>query len=101
MSENRLKITLVRSVIGRPAKVKAWVAGLGLKRPHDTVLLADTPAIRGMLAKVPHMVSVDSGESRKGARAPKAARKTSAPKAPRARKSAASPKASKETGENA
>ena len=52
----KIQVKLVRSPIGRPALTKAQIAGLGLKRPNTTVLLPDTPQVRGMLAKVPHMV---------------------------------------------
>ncbi len=52
----KIQVKLVRSPIGRPALTKAQVAGLGLKRPNTTVILPDTPQVRGMLAKLPHMV---------------------------------------------
>ncbi len=56
MKKTKLKVTLFRSPIGEPAKIKANVAGLGLKRPNRSVTLPDTPQVRGMLAKVSHMV---------------------------------------------
>jgi large subunit ribosomal protein L30 len=64
----KLRVRLVKSPIGCPGKAKAWVAGLGLKRPNQEKVLADTPAVRGMLAKVPHMVEVTAVEEKKVAR---------------------------------
>ena len=54
-----LKVTLVRSVIGRPPDQRSTVATLGLRRMHQTVESADTPSNRGMLIKVRHLVVVD------------------------------------------
>ena len=53
-----LKITLVKSHIGRQAKHKAVLLGLGLTRINKTVTLKDTPEIRGMVKKVSHMLKV-------------------------------------------
>jgi large subunit ribosomal protein L30 len=55
---DKLSITLKRSTIGHPAKHKAVVRGLGLKRMHQTVLHLDTPQIRGMVNKVSHLLLV-------------------------------------------
>jgi len=55
----RLRVTLVRSGINRPERQKATLRGLGLKRPRSSVVLNDTPAIRGMIFKVQHLVRVD------------------------------------------
>jgi large subunit ribosomal protein L30 len=57
---SQLKITQVRSVIGRPADQKDTVRRLGLRRMHDTVLKEDRPDIRGMVAKVRHLVQVEA-----------------------------------------
>ena len=54
----KLQITLVRSTICTPKKHRAVVAGLGLKKLNQTVELADTPEIRGMIAKISHMLNV-------------------------------------------
>jgi large subunit ribosomal protein L30 len=51
-----LRITQVRSTIGRPADQRATVRSLGLKRIRHTVIQPNRPEIRGMLAKVPHLV---------------------------------------------
>jgi len=53
-----LKITLKKSAIGFDKKQKLVVRGLGLRRLHHTVQLPDTPATRGMILKVRHLVEV-------------------------------------------
>ena len=58
-----LRITLVRSTIGRPPRQRATVRALGLKRIRHTVEQPDRPEIRGMIRKVPHLVSVEEVES--------------------------------------
>lgn len=60
----KLKVTLVRSPIGRPQTQKATVHGLGLYRLNQTQTLEDTPSIRGMIQKVRHLVKIESGDSR-------------------------------------
>jgi large subunit ribosomal protein L30 len=55
----RLRLTQVRSVIDRPKDQKATVRALGLHRMHDTVVKDDRPEIRGMIAKVSHLVRVE------------------------------------------
>jgi len=55
----KLKVTLVRSGTNRPQKHKDTIKGLGLTRMHKTVVLNDTPAIRGMIRAVSHMVRVE------------------------------------------
>ncbi|MCY4537937.1 MAG: 50S ribosomal protein L30 [Chloroflexi bacterium] len=62
MSEQRgkmLKVTLVKSPIGYNSKQKATVKSLGLRRMGRTVLIADAPQFRGMIAKVSHLVTVE------------------------------------------
>jgi large subunit ribosomal protein L30 len=54
----RVKVTLRKSTIGFGKKQAAVVEGLGLRRLNHTVELADTPAIRGMIHKVRHLVEV-------------------------------------------
>jgi large subunit ribosomal protein L30 len=53
----KLKITLVKSFIGRPEVQRRILRGMGLGKVHRTVLLNDTPEIRGMIRKVDHLVS--------------------------------------------
>jgi large subunit ribosomal protein L30 len=54
-----LKVTLVRSPIGYPKPQKATVRALGLRRMNQTVEHADTPALRGMLAAVIHLIRIE------------------------------------------
>ena len=54
----RLKITLVRSTIGFNKTQAATVRGMGLRRLNHSVELPDTPATRGMILKVRHLVTV-------------------------------------------
>ena len=54
----RLKVTLVRSTIGFNETQAKTVEGMGLRRLRHTVQLPDTPAIRGMIHKVRHLVTV-------------------------------------------
>lgn len=55
----QLKVTLVRSHIGRPASLRAVLLGMGLNKTNKTVTLGDTPEVRGMIKKVAHMVKVE------------------------------------------
>ena len=55
----RLSVTLVRSKNGRLKSHKACVAGLGLRRMHQTVQVIDTPENRGMINKVHYLVKVE------------------------------------------
>lgn len=55
----RLRVTQVRSVIDRPKDQKDTVRRLGLHRIRDSVIKEDRPEIRGMLAKVRHLVRVE------------------------------------------
>ncbi|HEV3363467.1 MAG TPA: 50S ribosomal protein L30 [Acidimicrobiia bacterium] len=54
-----LKVTLVKSAIGSKPKARGTIRALGLRRINSTNVLPDRPEIRGMLAKVPHLVSVE------------------------------------------
>ncbi len=55
----QIKITLVKSVIGSPERQRRVVKALGLKKTNSSVIQEDTPVIRGMVAKVHHLVSVE------------------------------------------
>jgi len=55
----RLKITQIRSGIGNKENQRETLRSLGLKRVHDVVIKEDRPEIRGMVATVPHLVSVE------------------------------------------
>jgi len=53
----KLKVKLVRSGIGCTVRQRATLTGLGLMKPNQSRVLSDTPQIRGMLAKVQHLIS--------------------------------------------
>ncbi|HXV72175.1 MAG TPA: 50S ribosomal protein L30 [Acidimicrobiia bacterium] len=57
--EKTVRVTLRRSIIGEKPKTRATVEGLGLRKLHQTVEQVDTPSLRGMLAKVSHLVEVE------------------------------------------
>ena len=62
MAENKtksLKVTLVKSPIGYSTRQKGTVRALGLRRMGQTVEHSDTPAIRGMIDKVSHLIEVE------------------------------------------
>jgi large subunit ribosomal protein L30 len=54
-----LRITQIKSLIGRPEKQRATVKALGLKKIRDSVEQADSPVIRGMINKVSHLVKAE------------------------------------------
>lgn len=58
MSDNKgkIKVTLVRSPIGCLVKHRACVRGLGLKRMHQSVIVENTPAVRGMINRVDYLL---------------------------------------------
>jgi large subunit ribosomal protein L30 len=58
MPEAMIKIKLVRSPIGSPEKHKVIVRALGLKKMNQVVERPDTPSFRGMVAKIPHLLSI-------------------------------------------
>ncbi len=59
MTGKKLKVTLIRSKYGRDHKQFGCVNGLGLRRINHSVELEDTPAVRGMISKVIHLVQVE------------------------------------------
>ncbi len=54
-----LKITQVKSAIGYKEKAKRTLVALGLRRMHQTVVLPDNPAIRGMINAIPYLLKVE------------------------------------------
>jgi len=56
---DKLKITLVKSMIGRPEKHRKVLRGMGFRKMNRTVQLEDTPSIRGMINAVSHLVKVE------------------------------------------
>jgi len=59
MSDRIVKATLRRSAIGTSPRQRATLRGLGLSRVGRSVILKDSPAVRGMLAKVAHLVETE------------------------------------------
>ena len=59
MSEKMLKVTLRRSEIGTSPRQRLTLRGLGLKRIGRSVIVKDSPAVRGMIAKVAHLVTTE------------------------------------------
>jgi large subunit ribosomal protein L30 len=55
----QVKVTQVGSPIGRRADQRATLIGLGLNKMHRSRVLADTPAVRGMIRKVEHLLKVE------------------------------------------
>ncbi len=55
-----IKVTLVKSTIGRIDAHRACVRGLGLRRMHHTVEVQDTPAVRGMINAVSYLLKVEA-----------------------------------------
>ena len=55
----QIKVTLKKSVIGSTESQRATVRGLGLRKLHSTKTLENTPAVRGMVKKVLHLVDVE------------------------------------------
>jgi large subunit ribosomal protein L30 len=54
-----IKMTLVKSHIGKPPKQRAVLLGMGLNKVNKTVVLKNTPEIKGMINKVSHMLRVE------------------------------------------
>ena len=58
-----LKITLIHSYIGRPEAQRRVLRGMGLGKVNRSVVLNDTPEIRGMIRKVDHLVAAEIGRA--------------------------------------
>jgi len=61
---NKLRITYVRSSIGCPRVQKDTVKGLGLTKLNQSTELDDTPSVRGMVNKIPHLLRVEAIEGK-------------------------------------
>ena len=59
MADKKIKVTLVKSVIGTKQDHRATVRGLGLRKLNSSAVLEDTPAVRGMIHKVQYLVKVE------------------------------------------
>jgi len=59
MADKKIKVTLVKSVIGTKQDHRATVRGLGLRKLNSSAELLDTPQVRGMIQKVQYLVKVE------------------------------------------
>lgn len=59
MAEKKIRVTLVKSIIGTKQSHRATVRGLGLRRINHTVELGETPEVRGMVNKVAYLVKCE------------------------------------------
>jgi large subunit ribosomal protein L30 len=59
MASKQIKVTLVKSLAGQLKNISASVRGLGLRKPHQTVEVADTPQNRGMIYVANHLLKVE------------------------------------------
>ena len=59
MADKKIKVTLVKSLIGTKQSHRATVRGLGLRRLNSSAELLDTPCVRGMIQKVQYLVKVE------------------------------------------
>jgi len=57
--ERKIRVKQVKSAIGYDRRQRATLRGLGIRRMHQAVEVEDTPAVRGMIAKVGHLVAVE------------------------------------------
>ncbi len=62
MAKKKIKVTLIRGTAGKLKRHKATVRGLGLRRTHQSVILEDTPAVRGMINRVDYLVRAEEVE---------------------------------------
>ena len=62
-AKKTVRVTQVRSPLGRPKGQRQTLIGLGLNKMHRSRELEDTPAVRGMIKKVRHLVRVDETEA--------------------------------------
>ncbi len=79
MSDKSVKVTLIKSMAGQLANIRASARGLGLRRIGHTVVVADTPANRGMMFAASHMLRVEPADGEKST-AKKRAPRESAPR---------------------
>ncbi len=60
-AQKTVKLKQVRSAIGFDRGQRATLRGLGIRRLHQTVQVTDTPSVRGMIAKIRHLIAVEEG----------------------------------------
>jgi large subunit ribosomal protein L30 len=59
MAEKKIKVTLVKSLIGTKQDHRATARGLGLRKLNSSAMLEDTPAVRGMIRKIAYLVKCE------------------------------------------
>ena len=59
MAEKKIKVTLVKSLIGTKQDHRATAKGLGLRKLNSSAMLEDTPAVRGMIPKIAYLVKYE------------------------------------------
>jgi large subunit ribosomal protein L30 len=63
MSDKSVKVTLIRSMAGQLANIRASARGLGLRRIGHSVVVADTPSNRGMIGAASHMLRIEPADA--------------------------------------
>jgi large subunit ribosomal protein L30 len=58
----KIKVTQLKSGIGRPERQRDTLRGLGLGKVHKSAILEDSPSIRGMIRKVSHLIAIEPAE---------------------------------------
>jgi large subunit ribosomal protein L30 len=71
MTDKSIKVTLIKSMAGQLANIRASARGLGLRRIGHSVVVADTPSNRGMMNVASHMLQVEPASGAKQHNAPK------------------------------
>ena len=59
MSSKTIKVTQTKSAIGYDKRQRKHLKGLGIRRMNHTVEVEDTPSVRGMIKKIPHLLTVE------------------------------------------
>jgi large subunit ribosomal protein L30 len=75
MSDKSIKVTLVKSMAGQLANIRASAQGLGLRRIGHSVVVADTPSNRGMMGAASHMLRLEPADGGKASAAARPAKK--------------------------
>lgn len=60
--KDTIRVRQIKSAIGYDKRQRATLRGLGIRRMHQMVEVQDTPSVRGMINKIPHLVRVENGE---------------------------------------
>ncbi|MET0291074.1 MAG: 50S ribosomal protein L30 [Steroidobacteraceae bacterium] len=61
-TKSQIKVTQIKSTYGQLKSIASSVRGLGLRRPHHTVTIADTPENRGMINAAVHLLKVEEAK---------------------------------------